>query len=200
MATAGEFLRVCLHYSQPSAGDIQNVFHFRLGGSVGTDAQLLTDVTAWVSGLWLDQWRQLASDQTVLSHWESDIVTPGGFVTRNIGGNLVGTEGDRPSEVLSAASAYYMLAYTAVPKARGSKYVPGLSEEDSSGGAISVAMLAELAILLGTYLTVFTASSGTVMTPGVLSAVLGAFVPFINSGAIDNLCAYQRRRKAGVGI
>ena len=200
MATIGEIIRVSLHYVQAGGGDIMNVFHFRLAGVSVADDELLQDITEWVVDHWAVRWVQMASNGCTLSHYDADIVTATGEVVRNIGGDIVDAQGTIANDVLPAGNAAYMLAYTAVPKARGSKYVPGISESEVTSGSLAVGYLADLALLLAIYLNPFLGGSGATLQPGVASKVLETFVPFLISGAIDAVVAYQRRRKAGVGI
>ena len=200
MATAGEILRLALHYTQAGAGDMMNVFHFELGGTVGDDAEVAADVEGWAENIWGARWALLACSATTLSHGEYDIINLDGTVARNIGGGIYNVVGTVGGEVLPAGVAAHLTAHTTIPKARGSKYIPGVAEADSVGGQLSVGALADLAILLGFYLTAYTGANGVTITPGILSKVLVEFVPFIASGLIDTLTAYQRRRKVGVGI
>lgn len=200
MAALGEIVRLALHYTQPGAGDIMNVFHFKIAGTAPSDVDLLEDLGSWIFDEWGARWVLMAATVANLSHFECDIVALDGTVTRNIGGGIVDMDGTVSADVVPAGVASYLLAYTAIPKARGSKYVPGGAETEVQAGEWSAGYLADLALLLGIYLTPFIGGSGVTLTPGVASLTLGTFVPFLVSGAIDTLAAYQRRRKAGVGI
>jgi len=200
MATIGEILRVALHYSQQGGGDIMNVFHFIIEDASVPDTLIKDDVELWIADEWGARWALMASSGVVLLSFEADIVAIDGTVTRNIGGGIVDTAGTVGGEPLPAGCAGYLLAYTAIPKARGSKYVPGITESEQSGGELVAGYLADLALLLAVYLTPYAGSSGATLRPGVVSKVLATFVPFLVSGAIDTLVAYQRRRKVGVGI
>lgn len=200
MASVGEVIRVATHYVQAGGGDIMNVFHFRIAGSAPSDESVLEDMTIWLDEEWGARWRVRADQNCTLSHFEIDVVNPDGTVARNIGGAILGIAGAVAGGALPAGNAGYLLAYTAIPKARGSKYVPGVSETDSAASGLSVEYIANLALLLAVYLAPIVSGNGATYQPGVLSKTLEAFVPFLVSGAIDNLVAYQRRRKLGVGI
>jgi len=198
MATVGEIVRVAIHYTGNNAGDVMNVFHFVLSAGTGTDVDLLDDLAVWVADEWGGRWELMASQGYTLESFEADIINPDGTVDRNIGGDVIDIPGTVSGDALPAQNAYWMMAYTAVPKARGSKYVPGTTETEVANGALTAGVLADLALLLAIYLTPYTGSF--TLTPGVLSRVLEAFVPFIASGLIETLTATQRRRKVGVGI
>lgn len=200
MASANEIVRVTLHYTQPNAGDCQNVFHFQITGASPTDTDVLNTVNSWCINDWGPEWATLASASADLESFESDIVNVDGTVARNLGGMLLNISGAVAGESTSAAVSAYLLAYTVIPKARGSKYVPGMAEGNISSGAFIAPALAEMAILLAEYLLTKAIGTGGTLVPGVLSLTLGQFVPFLVAGAIDSLPAYQRRRKEGVGI
>lgn len=200
MALANEILRVALHYAQPNAGDIMNVFHFQLDGVVGDDEEVLYDVAIWIDEEWGDTWKVLACSACELTSWECDIMNEDGTVNRNLGAGLLNTVGTVGGEVQAAASSGYLLVYTPIPKARGSKYVPGVPEASVANGKIDATGLSRLAALLLIYMLEWTGPLGLTLTPGVLSKTLGVFVQFSASGLVDDLPAYQRRRKAGVGI
>lgn len=200
MATIGEIVRVALHYVQSGGGDMMNVFHFKISGASPADDDLLQDITDWITDSWADRWALMAASGCKLSHFDSDIIAVDGTVTRNIGGGIIDVTGTVAGDVMPAGTAAYLLAYTAIPKARGSKYVPGISEGEQNAGTLAVGYIADLALLLAVYLNPFLGGSGATLQPGVLSKTLGTFVPFLISGAIDAIIAYQRRRKVGVGI
>ena len=200
MASAGEIIRVALHYTMPNAGDVMNVFHFVLSGVVPDDDDTFDEIAEWVNNEWAAAWTELASSLAELVYFEVDIMNTDGTVARNIGTDLVGEVGIHVLDAYSPQAAAYLLAYTSVPKARGSKYVPGMAESEVGGGAFSVGALTDIAALLVVFLGVFTGSGGLVLTPGVLSRTLLAFVPFLTTGILDTVVATQRRRKAGVGI
>lgn len=200
MAVSGEIVRVALHYTQPNAGDCMNVFHFRLSGTVGDDESLLDNIgTGWAVS-WANIWKTIGASAAVLSHVDVDVVNTDGTVDRNIGSEILNVAGTVGGEVTSAAVSGYLLAYTPIPKARGSKYVPGMCEVGVSSGAFTTGAQAVLLQLLALYLNVYVGSGGLRLNPGVLSLLLVEFVDFLASGAIETLPAYQRRRKAGVGI
>jgi hypothetical protein len=123
-----------------------------------------------------------------------------GLVLRNIGGGIIAVNGDVIEDVTPAAVSGYLMGYTAVPKARGSKYVPGIAETQINEGEFTAPALVKLATLLAIYLADVSLGSGASLEMGVLSKALGAFVSFTGSGLVESLPAYQRRRKQGVGI
>jgi len=200
MASIGEIIRVVAHYSMENAGDMQNVFHFILQTAAIADNDLIDDVSAWFQNDWGASWQELASQYATLEHFDADVVDVDGTVKRNLGGDIIDLDGLISTELMTPMDSGYLLAYTAIPKARGSKYLPGMAEATQSAGGLNATALADLAVCLGVYLVPIAMTGGGSLLPGVASATLAAFVPFLVSGAIDTVLATQRRRKAGVGI
>lgn len=200
MAVENEIVRVAMHYSQPGAGDQMNVFHFRVTDGSQDDQSMLDGIENWVTTVWAVAWRELAATSAKLQSAEVDIITESGLVDRNIGGFLVDIAGVVGGDVVAAGVAAYILAYTANPKTRGSKYLPGLGEPIVDGGLLTVNGLADLAVCLVEYLADVDTGGDMVLSPGVPSFGAGIWYPFLSSGALETVPAYQRRRKVGVGI
>lgn len=200
MAVSGEIVRVALHYTQPNAGDCMNVFHFRLSGTVGDDADVLDGIVDGWLAYWHLLWKSIAASSAVLSHLDADVINIDGTVDRNLGSAIVNVAGTVGGEVTSAAVSGYLLAYTPIPKARGSKYIPGMSEVGVAAGAFTTGVQTVLTQLLILYASQYVGTGGLRLNPGVLSLVLAEFIDFLGTGLIETLPAYQRRRKAGVGI
>lgn len=199
MASVGDIIRVAVHYTQPNASDIMNVFHFVLSGSDITNASLRDALDTWIDTVWGSVWDGLASSQAEIDRFEADIVAADGTVLETIGGSSVNHAGTVGGEVMPPGVAGYIMAYTDVPKARGSKYVPGLSETNTTGGTLTSGALTLLANLLVLYLSTASVGGGASIVPGVLSKALSEFLPFSNAGTVDDRPAYQRRRKRDVG-
>jgi len=198
MADQGEIVRISLHYSIPGASDVLNVFFGEVAGSI-SDSALLDAIADWAELDWAPDWADMASADAQLVNFDADIVLNTGHVDRNLGGGLVGVSGTIASEVLPSGVAAYLLAYTAFPKSRGSKYVPGLTEGSVVDGIISPALLVELAILLLRFISFDGTALAEFLVAGVLARVAEEFRAFSGGGAITDVPAYQRRRKPNVG-
>jgi hypothetical protein len=177
-----------------------NVFHCRLTGGDVTDTSLNATIDAWLTASWGDTWATLAASGAELVSYEADVMSTAGLVLRNIGGGVIAVNGDVIEDVTPAAVSGYLMGYTSIPKARGSKYVPGIAETQIQEGEFTAPALVKLATLLAIYLADVSLGSGASLEMGVLSKALGAFISFTGSGLIESLPAYQRRRKQGVGI
>lgn len=199
MADTNAVVRVNIHYTLPNASDIMNVFHFRLLGGSMDNSLLASALEGWVESIWGDVWKALAVGACQLDRWEADVVNLDGTVAETIGSGSINLDGTVTGDALPAGNAAYMLAYTAVPKARGSKYIPGLGDNNVADGVLNAGGLVALANALLVFLADVSLGGGLSLTPGVLSKALGVFLAFQNSGLVDDRPAYQRRRKRGVG-
>lgn len=196
----GDIVRTALSYSAPGASEQQNVFFHTLEGGSQPDLDILNSINAWVTNIWHPAWADLCSGEAEIVSFAVDVVNPDGTVARNLGGLPVGLSGGVGGEVTSAAVSGYLLAYTILPKQRGSKYIPGVAEASITNGLFNAEALGDLAVLLALYLGYIDVAAVPLLRPGVLSRTLETFVDFLESGLIEVRPAYQRRRKLGVGI
>ena len=199
MADVNDIIRATLVYNSPGASEQNNVFYWVLGNAPIDNDDLLDALANWALTVWGPQWAQLAADVSTLVSVLVDIMNADGTVKENVGAELIGLDGDNSFDVTAAAVSGYLLAQTDNPKIRGSKYVPGISETQITNGVFTVSALAELALLLGIYLANIDLAGGGKLFPGVLSRTLLTHVTFNQSGLINDIPAYQRRRKEGVG-
>lgn len=200
MAESGELVRLVLEYLVPGTSAVMNVFMWLIEEGSPTDEELLDDFANWAENVWGVNWADFATAVAEIDLIDVDILNADGTVARNIGSQLIGLVGGVGGETTVAAAAGYIKADTALPKTRGSKYVPGLGEGSIADGFVSVETLSDLSLLLANYFDTYVGSeSGARYAPGVLSRTLVEFVPFNGSGYVTDVPAYQRRRKPNVG-
>ena len=195
----GEVLRLTLSYTYPNASEAMNVFYYELTGGNEDDSQVETDIVDWVVNTWVPVWEQIASAGVFLTTAALDIMNTDGTVARNLTTEPIGLAGQVPQHILPAANAYYLQAYTSMPKQRGSKYVPGIPETLVDDGKITAPTVVFMLGLLTAYLAPVAAGTSGSLVPGILSKTLLQFVPFLISGVVTDIPAYQRRRKPNVG-
>lgn len=200
----GEVARVTVSYNITNGSTAQNVFYMQLASGGISDATALTDIDNWVNAGWLDEWDNIAIDESEGTGFDADIMdlatSTFGHVLRNLGGASYTTHtGTLTSEILPAGVAGLLVAPTGAPKVRGRKFVPGIGEGSSVDGLFSTETVDAL-LALGLYLinTYVNGSNSYVM--GVLSTSLLDFEPFAGSVVASDVPSYQRRRKPGVGI
>lgn len=199
MAIDGEIIRVTMSYARLFASAVQNVFHWQIEGGNPTDEQVTDALEDWTVNDWADRWQFLASDTTTLTDIRALVVGLDGTVLRDLGTIPIGVVGNSPDAVTSAAVSAYMLGNTLDPTLRGSKYVPCISEEMINNGALTNDALADLGLLLVQYLFDISVAPAGFLIAGILSKKLVDFIPFAGVGAIEQVPAYQRRRKPQVG-
>lgn len=192
--------RVALEYEVPNSSKPMNVFWYKnTGTATPTDAALLNMFETWLTDDWCETWKAFGCTTVTAVKAEVDEMYTNGKVERSIGTIVLDVDGDQITEVAPAAVAGYIAAETALPKVRGSKYVPGVGEAKLTAGEFDANALLALANLLVKYLMKLDESLATEHSPGVLSITGGAFVPFTGTGFTESIPAYQRRRKPGRG-
>lgn len=199
MADPGEILRTTVRYTSEGASEQLNIFHHQVTNASASDTDVANTINAWIVNDWAPQWATLASSGSQLTDIAVDVVNVNGTIVRAIGTFLIGQLGAVASDVHPAATAAYMLLKTTFPKTRGVKYLPGLAEAVTNNGVLTPAALADLALLLIEYATTLNSAGATDLLPGVPSPSNLAFVPFLDTGIVQDVPAYQRRRKPNVG-
>ena len=199
MAEIGEVIRLTMFYVAPAASVAENVFHFVVGTEAIEDEDILPILTSFTEDQWIPGWEQLGSVDSELDLINADVMNLDGTVNRNLGQFGINAPGLENTGVLPAANAGYLNAATSLPKARGSKYVPFVSEGTIDNGSFNASALVELALLLAVYVTTISSGGSGVLIPGILSKTLQVFEEFNQTGLIRDEPAYQRRRKLNVG-
>lgn len=200
MADIGDILRTVINYTLPNSSIGQNVFIHEFQNAVADNTEVVNSVNAWILTEWGPAWADMAAASASIESFSCDLINPDGTVQENLGGLTVDLEGGNIGTIGGAAVSAYILAYTAEPKQRGSKYIPGISENEYSDNTFDAEALGDLAILLANFLGYIPVAAIPVLRPGIVSRTLGRFVPFLENGLINSQPAYQRRRKLGVGI
>lgn len=196
---SGEILRVVARYSAPNSSEMLNVHWYQYTGAAASDLDVLSACDTFFTDEWGPDWVAFAGNDYSFDEIELDVISTLGFVVRNLGSSPIGLTGSVGSDMTPSGVAALLVADTDTPKQRGRKYVPGLNEGDVVDGLITAARLVTLALLTMEYLDVISGILAGQLEPGVLSRPLTSFKPFIASGAITDVPAYQRRRKPNVG-
>lgn len=195
----GEILRGTMKYSQAGGGEAQNVFHWLFSGEEAPDGDVLNEMVSFVDD-WLDAWQDWADNSSVLKECLFEVVDGVGAVLRTIGVVSRFQNGDGGSGQVAAGVAGLINAPTVGSQRRGKKFVPGAEEDNIFDGVLTDVGLTRLVALGLVYRALYPDQGVFTLVPGVLSVTYQVFRPFTGSLEIDALPAYQRRRKAGVGI
>lgn len=199
MAENLEIFRVAIKYSAPGASIANTVHWYQFQGPGLSDALVNTDIISWITNDWGPDWAAVASNQAAITGVEIDVINPDGTVKRNSGAASLNIPGTVVSNVLPAANSALFVANTPLPKQKGKKYIPFLSEGGTDSGVINASTLTNLSDLFADYVANLVVVIGSDLVAGVLSRVLEAFVAFPGGGTITDLPSYQRRRKQNVG-
>lgn len=198
---AGDIVRLTVFYSAANMSQAQSVFFFEYDGATIANTAVADALGDWVETDWHGQWSDLASNEVTIDAWQAQVVSNLGEILINLGSDAgLALAGDVISDNDAAAVSAFMQANTIKPKQKGRKYVPGIADTRIENGLINTVTLAQLALLLDVYVSAIDVLAGTgTLQPGVLSKVLLAFEPFLLSGYVTDVPAYQRRRKPNVG-
>jgi len=200
MADVGDIIRLVVEYSIPGASTVLNVFHWLIVDGSPDSPDIIDDFEDWVTNVWGPDWTDLAASVASIIGLALDIVDTEGHVLENIGAETLAIAGGVGGEIGVAAASAFMKADTALPKTRGTKYIPGLGEGNLTDGILTVETLGDVALLFLDYISLYIgAVSGARYSPGVVSRTLTQFVDFEGGGYFTDVPAYQRRRKPGVG-
>lgn len=200
MADTGDIIRLVVEYSIPGASTVLNVFHWLIVDGSPDTPDIIDDFEDWVENTWGTNWADLASAAASIIGLALDIVDVNGLVLANIGSETLALPGTVGGEIGVAAAGAFLKADTALPKTRGTKYIPGLGEGNLTDGILTVETLGDVALLFLDYVQLLIGSvSGARYEPGVVSRTELEFVPFEGGGYFTDVPAYQRRRKPGVG-
>lgn len=200
MAETGEILRTTARYSAPASSQMQNIFHHQVVGASVDDLEAANTINNWMTNDWAVDWAESAALSAELEDISVDVVNVDGTVVRAIAVYLIQQTGLLPSPVLPAANAAYILLKTIVPKIRGIKYIPGFSETAVDDGEWTSAAIVDMGFLLLDYAKTLEPMGAAELIPGVPAPSIGVFEPFLDTGILETIPAYQRRRKPGVGI
>jgi hypothetical protein len=197
--SVNDLVRVVVSYSSPNASIAQNVFLYRMQAPAGTDIDVLTDVKDYFIAQHLDNWADLAAEDSRAFLIEMDILSLFGLVVRNLGEFDLDVPGTRVSEPASAAVSAYNQVTTTRTRSVIKKYWPFIAELIVENGALGGSGIALMALILLDMLDGIDITGGGHLEPGIRSTVDDTFYPIIQAGYVTDIMAYQRRRKPGVG-
>lgn len=198
MAIPGEVIRASVVYTVPGASRPQNIFYWQVITG-DTDANVLAGVIAWATGQWATAWQATATTSCSADTVTVDVINLNGTVNRNLGSASIGTVGSLAQDTLPAANSALVIADVGLPKIRGRKFVPGLSENNVTSGLLDASYVGLFTAHLNAYVAAITTAGSGQLLAGTPSKVISAFRLFQGSGVVSDVPAYQRRRKPGVG-
>lgn len=192
-------LRAAVRFALHNASDIVNVYHFVMD-SVGdvSEANVLADILAYANQIMNNMTAQYSSSLSMedIEVWVRNTTLDRWDYVGAIDGTWVGT--GTVDQSLPVGVSVLATADTTDSHAKGRKYWPPPIEAQSAGGLYAVAFITQVAAAIADWIAVFTGTYAE-WAPGVWSEKDNNFKLFTGTGTTNNVAAYQRRRKPGVG-
>lgn len=198
-STFGDLYRITVTTSIPNGSVVQNVFQYRHEGLAPvTDNGLKTAVGGHMGALW--SYVQGSMDtNTVLERADILRINAIGETLADLGSVIINTAGLFDGNQNAPAVSMLLTGNTDVPGVRARKYLGGYVRDAIAEGLFSASPTAQAVTFVQNWLAGFTAEL-VLFLPGVVSKKTGGWVPLNATGSATNEPAYQRRRKASVGV
>ena len=192
---AGKTYRVTAVLTYDGVNEINNVYHLRadVTGSWVFDG-VANAIKAWLNAMYLpidEFYPASVQSQRIEFYNETDGYTMGEIPWTDFVGNI-SSEGSPPGVAMQ------LDLQTEEPRVRGRKYLLGASENQQSNGIWVPGAVTLLEQFLATLMSDITLEPGATMTAVVWSKKLLQAYEVV-SGIVQEVVAYQRRRKQGSG-
>lgn len=200
-----DILRIVLHFIMPDSVVAQLVWHYLVTNGTGGDpATILTAIEGGLNVAFNfieeDMSNQVESTEIDLLKWDTVNNRFDGIVSSA----AVGVTGTNLNEMLPHGDAALVKLFTEVGRRQGRKFIPGYTEEAQDEGSLLGVAVTRLISFAGAFNN-DVVSGGITLSPGNFnvepaSPLFETFAEWSNTSSISTIVAYQRRRKAGVGI
>ncbi len=199
---ANDILKIVVSLAFPDTVVAQNVFWALYEADGGSDDEddVLDDIEDYVEAMYELISVQMSQDVTT-DDVKVYVYDPVGDDFDEVGERAMAVTFDQSGEFMPHGIAAVSNANTVNPDVQGRKYWGGWTEPSNLDGYLSGAIITQMALLVGEWITSFTGSAtGSGFVPGVWSPTHTTFYPFNLDASTNLLWGYQRRRKPGVGI
>lgn len=202
MATisTNDILRLVLTFTMPEGTVAQNIYHYVVDSLTDPDsANVASDFLARFIAIY-NHITPIMNDEVVGQTQEMYVRDEGAgewtLVETDI---LVPIAGQSGIDMLPHGNAALVSALSTNNRTTGKKYLMGITEGEQQQGRWVASTVTALGLFAAGYADDFAGAAGA-YTPGLWSEGILAFVPFIGGAQVNDIVAYQRRRKIGVGI
>jgi hypothetical protein len=201
--TDGDVLKVVAQLLLSDGTIAQNVFHYLAElTSDQTDTAVLDALEVFVEDFYGAMEDEISDDVTMdlmnVDVVEWDETESKWKVVQNVGERTPTVTFLNTVDVFPNQVAATMLAYTAHPRVKGRKFIPGFSDNQADAGDLITSALTAMGNALAEYLADITISAGNTLSPGVPRTESNIFRK-LGSGLINSVLGTQRRRKPGIG-
>jgi len=200
--TVGDVLKVVAIIGWLDGNIAQNVFSAVVSGSGGPydEGDVTDDMLDWVEAMFANLTAHM-SDNMDGSEVRVYVYDPVDDDYDEIGSTAWVWNPSQGIDNLPSGVAYLINCKTIDPDVNGKKYLAGGTENSSEAGLLSSTIITAMSAFAVDWVTGFTGATSTAdFTPGVWSPTRTNFYPMSGDVIIPTIPAYQRRRKAGVGI
>lgn len=186
-----------------SDGDIaQNVFNLVItgAGAPWDEDDVVTDMSSWVQTMFGNLNAKITSSLagSEVRVYEYDSVDDD---FDEVGSTDWSWAGTNASGQLPRGVAALINAKSSDPDVNGKKYLAGMCEDSVTQGLIESDDITAFANFADDWVTPFTGGvTGATCSPGIWSPTRTNFYLMSGTVILPTICAYQRRRKRGVGI
>ncbi|MCK5292871.1 MAG: hypothetical protein KAR39_12750 [Thermoplasmata archaeon] len=196
---SGDIFRVAQHITMPEQVDAYNVIALLCTTGTCTDEQLLTNLEAWISTLYVNLQAEihdqvdLAEGRVARMEWQ----TTEWIVTEIIGTILPTFVAANADEMLPHAVSPYVTMDTAAPTRKGKVKLLGFSEDMQSDSILVGGAAGHMADFITDLRTALSASSALLSY-----CVLGddGTPRLSTAGTVRGIVGSQRQRRPGIGI
>lgn len=200
--TDGEVLRVVASLLWLDGNVNQNVFNCVVtGGSPPfDDDDVIDDMEDWLDDMYANITANISDnlDGNEIIVYKYDSVDDD---WDEVGSQSFSWNPSATQEELPRGVAGLVRLWTTDPDVQGKKYIGGLTEAAIIDGLIQAGTLTAMLGFGSDWQTPFVGTaSGATFTPGIWSVANTVFKSAVIHFAASAICAYQRRRKRGVGI
>lgn len=199
MPSVGEVFQLAVRFFLPGDETAMNIYDIQMTSGSGTDAQLLTAASTWVSGMYAELASHIRSTVSLVDCHvvELEWALAEWSVKRIVGDVYPSFTPTSAANMLPHASAAVVEFPTTKPRVVGKKYIPGLNENIQDESDLSAGLLTDLSdyalvVLGGLGVGTGGAHYGVRRKTGDFEIPDTAFIPYIISS--------QKRRKPGVGV
>lgn len=199
--TAGDIIRISVSLLFTDGNLAMNVFNALLSGGGGPwdGEDIVTDALTWIDEVYANLTTAATNtlDGSLLTVYVWDVA---GQDWDEVSSDAFTWNPTGATDSLPRGVAALINVKTTDPDVNGKKYFAGMVEAAADHGAWNGATITTLAAVAVDWVTPFVgAVTGAGFAPGIWSPLNLAFYAMTGVYTIPTECAYQRRRKRGVG-
>lgn len=194
----GDIIRVTAKMVDSTTGDIQNVYHFKYGGSDVAEESAIGNILAIIDDMYDDIQPAMPADMIFHSIDVANVTQSIVYAARNWPTQV---NGGGTGDTMPEQNCALVVGRTDYPKTVARKFLGPFIEADNADGSWASGLFSALGDFMTKYLTTTVFGSNSTLAPVAVHYVNNAVtrVSEILSGYCTNYVYTQRRRRRGVG-